>query len=117
MKLDWSRLTESKKYNPQASIDSIFHYRYFREGFLSEFGGDFLSYLNPERGIAIRKLVAQQLLDFLKKNPQETELHFIAHSLGSVILWDVLFSEQFRPKDTAYEIRAMMMNMMKMRGM
>lgn len=51
-------LQKLKKYNPQASVDSIFRYRYFREGFLSEFGGDFLSDLNPERGIAIRKLIA-----------------------------------------------------------
>jgi hypothetical protein len=100
-------LQEVQKDYPQTSIDDIFRYRKFREGFLSEFGGDFLSYLNPERGALIRKLIAQQLYDFLKNNPEETELHIVTHSLGSVILWDVLFSERFSPKDPAIDIRAM----------
>jgi hypothetical protein len=100
-------LQEVKKDHPQTSIDNIFRYQKFREGFLSEFFGDFLSYLNPERGATIRRLIAQQLEDFLEKNPEETELHIIAHSLGSVILWDVLFSETFSSEDPAYAIRSM----------
>jgi hypothetical protein len=100
-------LQEVKKDYPQANIDDIFRYQKFREGFLSEFFGDFLSYLNSERGATIRKFIAQQLKDFLEKNPQETELHIIAHSLGSVILWDVLFSERFSLEDPANDIRAM----------
>ncbi|MEQ9358150.1 hypothetical protein [Coleofasciculus chthonoplastes] len=100
-------LQELKKEYPKTSPDDIFRYREFREGFLSEFGGDFLSYLNPERGAAIRNLIAQQLADFLTKNPTETELHIITHSLGSVILWDILFSERFSPEEPAHDIRAM----------
>ena len=100
-------LQEVKRDYPQTSIDDIFRYRKFREGFLSEFGGDFLSYLNPERGALIRKLIAQQLYDFLKNNPEETELHIVTHSLGSVILWDVLFSERLNSKDPVNYIRAM----------
>ncbi|MEW5860815.1 MAG: hypothetical protein AB1861_26160 [Cyanobacteriota bacterium] len=100
-------LQELKKEYSQTSIDDIFRYKELRQGFLSQFGGDFLTYFNPERGEAIRKLIAQQLYDFLKKNPEETELHIVAHSLGSVILWDVLFSERFSPQDPAAYIRAM----------
>jgi hypothetical protein len=100
-------LQEFKKEHHQADLENIFRYKKFREGFLSDFVGDVLTYLNPERGLAIRKLLAQQLYDFLKKNPEETELHIIAHSLGSVILWDVLFSDRFSAKDPAYYIRAM----------
>lgn len=100
-------LQELKKEYPQFRTDEIFRYRKFREGFLSQFVGDFLAYLNPQRGIAIRKLIAQQLYDVLKDNPEETELHIIAHSLGTVVLWDVLLSERFTPKDPALYIRAM----------
>ncbi len=100
-------LQEIKKQNPNVDIQDIFRYQKFREGFLSKFVGDFFTYLNPERGAQIRKLIAQQLYDFLKKNPNENDLHIIAHSLGTVILWDVLFSERFSHKDPAFYIRSM----------
>jgi hypothetical protein len=100
-------LQEVKKDYPQTNSEDVFRYQKFREGFLSKFFGDFLSYLNPERGAAIRRLIAQQLNDFLEKNIEETELHIIAHSLGSIILWDVLFSERFSPEDPVNDIRAM----------
>lgn len=100
-------LSELRQESPQANLEDIFRYRKFREGFLSQFAGDFLAYLNPQRGIAIRKVIAQDLDNLLRHNPEETEIHIIAHSLGSVILWDVLFSERFSPQDPAFEIRAM----------
>jgi hypothetical protein len=100
-------LQELQQDSPQASLDDIFRYRKFREGFLSQFVGDFLAYLNPRRGAAIRKIIAQDLYEFLKDNPEETEIHIIAHSLGSVILWDVLFSERFSSNDPSFDIRAM----------
>lgn len=100
-------LQELRQESPPANLEDIFRYRKFREGFLSRFMGDFLAYLNPQRGAAIRKVIAQDLYHFLHDNPEEKELHIIAHSLGSVILWDVLFSERFSPQDPAFEIRAM----------
>lgn len=100
-------LQELRQESPQANLEDIFRYRKFREGFLSQFAGDFLAYLNPQRGIAIRKVIAQDLDNLLRENPEEMEIHIIAHSLGSVILWDILFSERFSPKDPAFEIRAM----------
>lgn len=100
-------LQELSQESPQADLEDNFRYRKFRDGFLSQFVGDFLAYLNPQRGIAIRKVIAQDLYHFLHDNPEEKELHIIAHSLGSVILWDVLFSERFSPNDPAFEIRAM----------
>ncbi|HEY9296856.1 MAG TPA: hypothetical protein VIQ31_10860, partial [Phormidium sp.] len=78
-----------------------------RKGFLSEFIGDVFTYFNQERGLAIRKKIAQQLYDFLKNHPDDEELHIIAHSLGSVILWDILFSDRFNAKDPAFYIRSM----------
>lgn len=99
-------LQEHKAENPQVDLQDIFRYQLFREGLLSAFVGDMFTYLNPIRGYEIRKLIAQQLIGFIKEFPQETDLHFIAHSLGTVILWDILFSDLFAAKDPAYHIRA-----------
>ncbi len=86
-------LQEIKKENPQADLQDIFRYQKFRKDFLFEFFGDAFTYLNSERGAEIRRLIADRLEDFIKQNPKENELHIVSHSLGSVILWDILFSE------------------------
>nr|WP_290228116.1 hypothetical protein [Trichocoleus desertorum] len=93
--------------NPQTDTQAVFRYQNFRQGFFSEFVGDAFTYLNSERGIKIRKLIAEQLSDFIARNPGETELHIVSHSLGTVVLWDALFSERFHPNDPAFEIRAL----------
>ena len=97
----------ARKNTPQIPSEEIFRYQKFRKGFLSEFIGDVFTYFNLERGLAIRKKIAQQLYDFLKNYPDDEELHIIAHSLGSVILWDILFSDRFNAKDPAFYVRSM----------
>lgn len=96
----------AKQEHPGIDIQETFRYKELREGFLSEFVGDMLTYLNPKRGFEIRKAIAQQLVAFLKEYPQETDLHIVAHSLGSVILWDVLFSDRFSDNDPALILRS-----------
>jgi hypothetical protein len=63
----------------EIEIKDCLRYRDFREGFFSEFVGDMFAYLNEKRGSEIRKLIAQQLIQFLQDHPQETELHIITH--------------------------------------
>lgn len=92
-------------------IKDCFRYRTFREGLLSEFIGDMFTYLHTQRGSEIRAMIAQQLRQFLNDNPQETELHFICHSLGTVILWDILFSDRFEQNDPAHEVRSLIQNL------
>jgi hypothetical protein len=58
--------------------------------------GDFLNYQNPERGREIRKVIIRQFAQFIKNHPQEEEIHFVAHSLGCLILWDLLFSSSVK---------------------
>ena len=82
-----------------------FQHKDFRQGYFSLFIGDAFTYLNSNRGARIRRIIADQLKDFIAHNPHEKELHLIAHSLGTVILWDILFSNQFEPDDAAFEIR------------
>ncbi len=99
-------LQDLKKTHSQVDVKDIFRYQEFRQDFISEFFGDILTYFNTERGRKIRELIAQQLHDLIRISPQDDELHIITHSLGSVILWDVLFSEEFKSDDPAYEIRS-----------
>lgn len=80
----------------------------FRKGYFSQFVGDAFTYLGSERGERIRGILADQLIDFIQKNPQETELHIITHSLGSVILWDILFSDNFNANDPTFKIRSIL---------
>ena len=107
----WNGIDEDlaavKKKYPKIASEEIFRYRTFREGLFSQFLGDFFTYMNPDKGREIRKIIAQQLYNFIKQNPNDSELHIVAHSLGTVILWDILFSDRFSAKDPALSIRAM----------
>jgi hypothetical protein len=105
---DWIEqdLQDIKQESPQAELDDIFRYQKFRKDFLFEFFGDAFTYLNSERGKRIRGLIADKLEDFIKQNPRDNELHIVAHSLGTVILWDILFSDKFASDDPAFKIRA-----------
>lgn len=100
-------LQEFQKENPQADRRDLFRYQKFRKDFLFEFFGDAFTYMNSERGSKIRELIAHQLEDFIQRNPEESELHIISHSLGTVILWDILFSDKFQHDDAAFKIRGM----------
>ncbi len=98
-------LQKFSKKHANTNARDVFRYQEFREDFISKFFGDFLTYFNPQRGAKIREQIFYQLEDFLKEHPAETDLHIVAHSLGSVILWDILFSERLDPDDPAYRIR------------
>lgn len=111
MRKIWNGIGEDlaaiKKKYPKIDRDEVFRYRQFREGLFSQFLGDFFTYMNPDKGREIRKIIAEQLDKFIKQNPNDAELHIVAHSLGTVILWDILFSDRFSAGDPALLIRAM----------
>lgn len=98
---------------PKANIDDIFRYRDFRQGFLADFVGDFLTYLNTERGLKIRLLISEQLDDFISKHLQEKDLHIISHSLGTVILYDILFSRKLDLDEPSRKIRSSIQGLSK----
>jgi hypothetical protein len=91
--------------HPEVDLDDIFHYHQRREQLISGFFNDIFNYLNPKQGREVRRLIARQFLTFLADSPLEEDLHIVAHSLGSVILWDILFSDTFAPSDPAFYIR------------
>lgn len=83
----------------------IYRYTDHRYEFLNNFLSDFLIYQNPKRGAEIRKILYQQLEQFLLDHAKEKEIHFIAHSLGSIILYDLLFSNNLPEQDYGYYFR------------
>ena len=91
--------------HPSIEIEDIFHYRQRREQLINGFFHDIFKYLSTERGKEIRRTVAMQFLNFLADNPFEEDLHIVVHSLSSVILWDILFSEAYESSDPAYYVR------------
>lgn len=101
---DFSRACEKHKEYEKLHYD-IYRYKKQRKDLISNFLGDFLIYQNPERGRAVRNVLFEQLNQFLKNHPGQTQIHFIAHSLGSFILWDLLFSNVLSNDDPAYLFR------------
>jgi hypothetical protein len=91
--------------HPQINLDDVFHYRQRRQQLISGFFSDIFTYLNSRRGREVRKTIAVQFLNFLTSAPFEEDLHVVAHSLGAVILWDMLFSERYEPNDPAHYMR------------
>lgn len=89
---DFSRACESVKSGAIPRND-IYRYQKQRNLFINNFLGDFLIYQNIERGNEIRKVITTQLEQFIKDNPGQKEIHFVSHSLGSIVLWDLLFSQ------------------------
>ena len=83
----------------------IYRYGDRRNQLINNFLGDFLIYQNSERGRGIRKVICEQLNQFLENYPEQKEIHFVAHSLGSLILWDLLFSDKLPNDDPAFLFR------------
>ncbi|MGF1497350.1 MAG: hypothetical protein ACFB8W_11065 [Elainellaceae cyanobacterium] len=100
-------LQRAREANADRTEDDLLRYKDFREGLFSEFVGDFFSYFSEDRGRQIRQKLALQLEDFLVSNPNDTELHIVAHSLGTVILWDVLLSSRLDSEPEAQKLRKM----------
>lgn len=98
-------LNELEKRSPNIIAKDAFRYRQLREGLISEFAGDMFTYMNEKQGREVRQLISDQLRKFIEKYPEEEEIHIISHSLGTVILWDILFSEKFKEDDPAHVIR------------
>ena len=85
--------------------DDIYRYEKHRNDLINNFIGDLLIYQNPERGKAIRKSICEQFNQFLDNHPHQTQIHFVTHSLGSFILWDLLFSNLLPASDPAFVFR------------
>lgn len=90
--------------------DDIYRYKKQRNELINNFLGDFLIYQNPQRGQIIRQTICEQLNQFLSNHPNDNRIHFVAHSLGSFILWDLLFSNSLLDPDPAFAFRKILNN-------
>lgn len=100
------------------SFDDLerFKYKAERKGAFSRFIGDTFSYLNPQIGRQIRKKLSERLQEVLALHPEAKELYFVAHSLGTAILWDILFSKSLPADDPAWDIRLLLTNQIALQG-
>ena len=85
----------------------IYRYQEHREDFVTKFFGDFLTYLNTDAGVVIRKQLLSQFQDFLDAHRNDREIVFVAHSLGTLILWELLFCQHLPENDPAQKFRQM----------
>ncbi len=109
-------LEKLKIQNPHVNLQDIFRGQDIRREFISNFVGDAFTYLNAERGAKIRQTIARHLEDFVEYYPNEKELHIVAHSMGTVILWDILFSDKVTSDDDTFKIRSLINQKVKLKS-
>ncbi|WP_448380527.1 hypothetical protein [Gloeomargarita sp.] len=83
----------------------IYRYQELREDFIGKFFGDFLTYMHQEKGAEIRGQIFAQFQAFIRDHPQDREVIIVAHSLGTLILWDLLFAPDLPATDPAHLFR------------
>ena len=89
----------------RGSEADIYRYQECRESFIANFFGDFLTYLNTDKGSEIRKQILNQFQDFVNSHPEEKEIIIISHSLGTLVLWNLLFARDLPENDPANKFR------------
>lgn len=104
IKKDFSRACELHQEYRSLHRD-IYRYQKQRNQIINNFLGDFLIYQNPERGKLIRRSILEQFSQYIEDHPKQNQIHFVAHSLGSLILWDLLFSNTLCAQDPAFLFR------------
>lgn len=105
IKADLSKTIEHNSFIWSGLRQDIFRYRDRRYYIINNFIGDFIIYQNIEKGKAIRESIVNQFAQFIKSHPEEKQVHFVSHSLGCLILWDLLFSCAFENNDPAHQFR------------
>ncbi|BBC23694.1 hypothetical protein [Pseudanabaena sp. ABRG5-3] len=83
----------------------IYRYQEAREDFIAKFFGDFLTYLNVGTGATIREEILIQFQKFIQSHPEDKEIAIVSHSLGTLVLWDLLFAKNLSENDPAHEFR------------
>jgi hypothetical protein len=109
-------LDKFKQENPYVNTEDVLRGQELRQGFISDFVGDAFTYLNSERGAKIRQSITEHLEDFIKNHSEEKELHIVAHSMGTVILWDMLFSDKFPTDDAGLKFRSLINEKVKLKS-
>lgn len=73
--------------------------RTFREVQIMRFAGDAVAYISRHVGQKVVKSLQEQIQERLKPDSPEDCLHLVAHSWGSVILFDLFFAARWDDKN------------------
>lgn len=103
IELYWGDLAEDleqkllEKYQGSPIWNKIW-FKQFRENQITRFVGDGALYISRYCGSRVADAMAEQAAKGLQGyNPQEDRLHIVTHSMGTVILFDILFSARWDP--------------------
>lgn len=105
IELYWGDVNEAEEQNLLAlyqasSIWSQLWFRGWREQQTLQFVGDAALYISRAVGYKVADRIKNQAMDGLRGcNPQEDRLHVVTHSMGTVILFDILFSARWDMPD------------------
>ena len=72
-----------------------FWFREFRETVVLQFVGDAALYLSRYVGSKVADRIKDQALEGLSNSSEGDRLHLVTHSIGTVILFDILFSHRW----------------------
>ncbi len=108
--------SEQKRQNSNFNTHQSFKYQNARRGLLSKFIGDVFNYLNTDVGCQIRRAIYGQINQVLNTHLDINEIYFVTHSFGTVILWDILFSQRFLSSDPALDLRTLLKNRISLQG-
>lgn len=101
--LYWGNLNEAEEQKllnvyQTSSIWQQLWFRDFREKQLLQFAGDAALYISRAVGSKVADALKDQAVAGLQGyDPKEDRLHIVTHSMGTVILFDILFSARWDP--------------------
>ncbi len=100
----WGDVTDPQEAQLRAAYQASplwerFWFREFRETTLLQFTGDTALYLSRNVGSQVVDIIKDQTLQGLSNCTPDDRLHLVTHSLGTVILFDILFSSRWAESD------------------
>jgi hypothetical protein len=101
--LYWGNVNEAEELKllrtyQSSSIWQQLWFREFREKQLLQFAGDGALYISRAVGSKVADTLKEQAIAGLQGyDPKEDRLHIVTHSMGTVILFDILFSARWDP--------------------
>jgi hypothetical protein len=93
-----------REYQASQVWEKLF-FRRLREKQILQFTGDGALYISPSTGSVVVESLKKQLERELSGYKPEDRLHLVTHSMGTVILFDVLFSQRwdYNPTSQSYK--------------
>jgi hypothetical protein len=100
----WGDIAEDELASLRANVTSShtwnnLWYRPLRERVLLPFMGDLANYTSRHAGLRVIKAICDVVLSHLSKIDRDMPVYLVTHSLGTVILFDLLFAERWNDNE------------------